>query len=748
MKDFKIPIWGVLILFAITTFVFFNTQISGEAYFWEDFAEYVYPVQSFAASESAEGNTPFWNPYTFVGMPFIADLQVGYFYPLNRLMDFFVENGKLPVGPLQLLIILHFLIAQISMYMLARQWKSGQGGAIVSAISYSFSGLMVMHVIHPMMIYHLAWFPLIIALLDKAFEHKKAQFAIYSGLLLGFSMLSGHPQMTLFEVFFLGLYSIFKLVRAFKDENSNRLISGLAFVLPFVIGVGIFAIQYLPSSELANLSQRKEMTYEKSAEGSLQLKQLTNTFLPNAFGKIVPDRNNQFPFYLSKDNQQLPYYYYWESGFYFGGIVFIMAMFYLIFNYKDPLNIFLLVMSIVGVLYALGDNFFLHRIFYNLPLFDSFRMPARMMLYFILAFSVFAGKAVDFASSLDFKKYKKYIYMIFGFGILFGLFTLIGGLASVLDTPQQAEKGLNTQGTILFLLSGIALLFMQFLANKKITPTLAGLLISLLVFGDLYLSMGEFNASKDNPEHKFLLDQATTKAFTPSNPNELFRVNSRMYNPSYMAFNRNMGMLNKIQLTEGYNPLILANVLPPIEGIDKVNNLYNVKYQIDIDRAKGQPTFIEKTDRFPRAWVVYNKTTIQSKDELERRMRADEFDYSKEVVLSEETTHQTGNGIKSEINFRSYSANEMNLEVDADANGFVVFSEIYYPAWKAEINGKETKVLNANYSFRALPIEKGKNTIKMYYDSDVYNSGRLISLITLLCSVIGLGAMYFFDKKA
>ncbi len=746
MKDFKIPIWGVAILFALTTFVFFNSQLGGKTYFWEDFAEYVYPVQSYAASETADGNTPFWNPYTFVGMPFIADLQVGYYYPLNRVMDFFVENGKLPIGPLQFLVILHFFIAQISMYILARQWKSGQGGSLISAISYSFSGLMVMHVIHPMMIYHLAWFPLIIALLDKAFETKKAQFAIISGLVLGFSMLSGHPQMTLFEVFFLGLYSVFKLITSMKADSNNNLSKILAFVLPFVIGVGIFTVQYLPSYELADLSQRKEMSYEKSSEGSLQMKQLTNTLLPNPFGKMSADRNNKFPFHLTKDSQQQPYYYYWETGFYFGGMVFLLGLFYLVFNYKDPKNIFLLAMALLGVFYALGDNFFVHGIFYNFPLFDSFRMPARMMLYFILAFSIFAGKAVDYAAELDFKKVKIIIYVVFGFGIAFGILTLLGGLPSMLGTPSQVENGVTSQGTTLFLTSAIALLFIHFLTKKKIAPTLAGLLISLIVFGDLYFASADFNASKENPERNYVIDNSLVDLFTPENANDLFRVNSRMYNPSFMAFNRNQGMIDRIQLTEGYNPLILANVLPPIEGRNKVNALYNVKYQIDIDKASGQPRFFENIDRFPRAWVVFKKTVV-GKDEIEKRMRNDEFDYKQEVVLTEDNGHQPGNGTSSKVDFKNYSANEMNLEVEADADGFVVFSEIYYPAWKAEVNGKETKVLNANYSFRALPIQKGKNTIKMYYSSDPQTTGKAISLITLALSMIGLVAVYYVQRK-
>jgi len=89
--DYKLGLILAAVIFIITTAVFFNSQLFGDKYFWEDFVEYVYPVQTFAAKESAQGKIPFWNPYIFNGMPFVADLQVGFFYPLHRLLNFAIE---------------------------------------------------------------------------------------------------------------------------------------------------------------------------------------------------------------------------------------------------------------------------------------------------------------------------------------------------------------------------------------------------------------------------------------------------------------------------------------------------------------------------------------------------------------------------------------------------------------------------------------------------------------------------------
>ena len=163
LNENKIP----LIIALLTTVIFFNSQLFGDFYFWEDFTEYVFPTQTFAARESQGFDIPFWNPYVFNGMPFFADLQAGFLYPLNRLLNLFVaSDGTLPVAAVQMIIILHFFISQINFYSLARSYRISQQGAMIGAVSYSFSLLMVCHVIHPMMLYHLTWFPLILNLFN------------------------------------------------------------------------------------------------------------------------------------------------------------------------------------------------------------------------------------------------------------------------------------------------------------------------------------------------------------------------------------------------------------------------------------------------------------------------------------------------------------------------------------------------------------------------------------------------------
>ena len=51
-----------------------------------DLLLYFYPLRDFAAQAVREGRLPLWNPYTFMGAPFLANSQAGFFYPLNLLL--------------------------------------------------------------------------------------------------------------------------------------------------------------------------------------------------------------------------------------------------------------------------------------------------------------------------------------------------------------------------------------------------------------------------------------------------------------------------------------------------------------------------------------------------------------------------------------------------------------------------------------------------------------------------------------
>lgn len=733
-----------LIIFILTTLIFFGEHIFGKSHMWEDFAEYVYPVQTYAARESAGGNLPHWNPYIFAGMPFLADIQVGFFYPLNRVLTLFVtKDGILPAKVLELTLILHFLIAQISMFFLMRHLGVSFWARVLSAISFSFSFLFVCHAIHPMIVIHLAWFPLIFMFYHKAINQVSIKYATIAGLLLGMIMLSGHPQMTLYISLFLGVFFLWNLIAdVIKSHFKNISVVKYLIVslLPFLIAGGIFQIQYLQSKELAELSRRQEMTFEQASEGSLEIPQIITAVIPKFFGYQDASGAPEVPFYLRRHNTEgkiitPEYYYYWETGFYFGIVALMLGLLGAISLFKtNRLIAFLSVFSIFAFLFALGNNGFIYYLFHQLPFFSQLRIPGRMMFATAFGFSIMAGFALDNLKNIKLKQ----LAIAVAIPTIVALLGTVGLLQAFLSVDEKYISQIQNYGAIALFISLISFLIIYITHKQKISLSIAAILLAIIAFSDLYIAGADFNRSQVDYSKQYQLPEQTIQAFRPKYPDDIFRVNSRIYNPPYMALKRNQGMVSSIELLEGYNPLVLERNVPPLSR-ENIHKLFNVKYEIAIDTLRGMPYFALRNDRMPRAWLV--GAAIEKKEDIVAEfMKSVELDYSKIAVVEKKLKYQLPTEIDTNFNgtakIKYYSPNKIIVETQANRASLLCLSEIYYPSWRAKIDGNETEIVRVNYCLRGISLPEGTHNIEIYYWADKFHKGFWITLGTLIFSII------------
>jgi|YNPMSStandDraft_2_1061718.scaffolds.fasta_scaffold00273_7 hypothetical protein len=749
VKETKpIPFWLVFFIFIATTFIFFYDQILMNSFFWEDFVEYVFPVQSYAAKAFSRGQIPFWNPYTFAGMPFLADIQVGFFYVFNRLLSLFTLTGNnLPVLALELIIILHFLIAQLNMYVLARYFKISSYGALISAISYSFSMFLVVHIIHPMIVYHLAWLPLVLYLFLRSFDEDKIYFSILSGLVLGMALLSGHPQTTLYVVTLLGIAGVFQLVFYLKGKFklTQILRAVILFFLPFLIAVGIFSVQYFPSKEMSKYAQRNEVSYEKATEGALQFKQIYTAIVPKLFGWVEGSKLENASFYL-RFKGELQTHFFWETVYYFGVTSAILGLFAALVGYSLRYVWLMIIFVVFGFLFSLGGGSPLFDLLFNLPYFGIFRNPARMMFFVVLGMSVLGGLGFDFLWKNALKKEALVKFLIPSF-IAFVLAVLAssGWFADTFNAPLVANDVIKDSGSFALVLILIVVTLGILLNRAVLPPAVAGAIISILCFIDLYLVGAEFNRNPNNPEKAYELKPELKAMLTPKPPNEIFRVSSRLYEPiRFMAMQRNQGLIDGIMLIDGYNPLILERVLPPLNSTAQVNDLYNVRYEVKVDLEKGTWGFFERSSYLPRAWFVDSSIVVSEKN-IHDFMRKNQFDYRKTVVLEKQP-----NFVKNNIDTLNqnsvaclyYSENYFKYLVKISNSALLVFSEIWYPEWKAYVDGMPFEIFRANYCFRAIEVPKGEHIVEMKFVSDSFLVGSYISIFTIVLSLVGLVVFY------
>jgi len=235
-----------------------------------------YSSQKYFADHVRAGEMPFWTPYIFSGFPFLADPQVGAWYPPN--WPFFLI-GVTPRG-IQFQLLLHAVLACLGAFLFLQRFVPNRAAAMVGALAYGLSGFFAEHSSHVGMFCTAAGLPWLLLCFDRALERAPVRNTIFAGLAGGTMILAGHFQVALYSFAALGLFAIAKLIE--RPKSAARVLSILAGAA--AISLLLSMIQTLPGLELAANSVRSGTNYVTSHERVLQPSALLNFFWPNATG--------------------------------------------------------------------------------------------------------------------------------------------------------------------------------------------------------------------------------------------------------------------------------------------------------------------------------------------------------------------------------------------------------------------------------------------------------------------------------
>jgi hypothetical protein len=95
------------------------------------------------------------------------------------------------------------------------------------------------------------------------------------------------------------------------------------------------------------------------------------------------------------------------------------------------------------------------------------------------------------------------------------------------------------------------------------------------------------------------------------------------------------------------------------------------------------------------------------------------------------------------VSVTSFRPNRIRLSTSLARPGFVVVSEVYYPGWRAWVDGQPVPVLAGDYILRAIPVPAGRHEVVLRFRSTPFLLGLAVSAGTLL-----LGAGLVFLKRS
>ena len=143
--------------------------------------------------------------------------------------------------------------------------------------------------------------------------------------------------------------------------------------------------------------------------------------------------------------------------------------------------------------------------------------------------------------------------------------------------------------------------------------------------------------------------------------------------------------------------------------------------------------------------------TAQSFLKLVKIKNTNDFDPRNEAVVLNSEFSKVGKlqfSGEGSIQMTSYAPNKIRYVSNSNSEQFAVFSEVYYPeGWKATIDGKEVAIVKADYLLRGLKLEKGKHVIEFTFDLPKYHTAGLLSSISSLIIILGIGFGFYSDYK-
>ena len=360
---------GPLILLAMTLICYWTPMTSRDTSILWDAADYFQVIQNYLSQELHAGRLPLWSPYPWSGYPFLADPQVGAWYPLN--WPFFLMG----VSP-HLLVVehwLHSLLACLGAYFLAFRLVRHRQAALLAGLCYGLSGFFVGHSSHTPMLQGAAWMPWLLLLLDLALESHPLRYTILGGLAGGVLILAGHFQTILYSFLALGLFAV---ARVAIEPLRWAQILGMALAIP-VIGTLISAIGTGPGLELTLNSIRSGLTAASRTEGFIPVASLSTLVAPDFYG--VFSGNYHGPVDITQ------YYFY-------AGILLVPLA---IFGLRDRRpRIVGLLLIIPTIWYAMGRSAGLYLLIAQLPGFSSIRAPVNIWFVPSLGLALLAASGL------------------------------------------------------------------------------------------------------------------------------------------------------------------------------------------------------------------------------------------------------------------------------------------------------------------------------------------------------------------
>lgn len=792
----------MIILLALLLLFFNQMMFSGKTMLPADKVTSI-SYEPFVEQSFKNGEYPLWYPYIFSGMPSFASLTRA---PLVDILSWSIKgilyliSVIFPLPAFTLIFINYFLLGFFTYLLLIRLTKI-RAVALFAAVALTFQPAIIAFSAfgHNTKLSTALLIPLIFLLVEEVLEKRRMFHFSLLALAVGLQMLKAHTQMSYYTFMFIGLFAIYWTVDAIRKKQPVAGVFKSLGVLAaaLIIGIAMSSWLYLSVQEYARYSIRGGggLDYNYASSWSFSPLETLTFFVPSFVGFGGRTYWGHMPF------TSFPMYM-GIIPLFFAGLALVIR--------RDRTVWFLGLTAILALLISFGKEFSLlyDLLFRYLPYFNKFRVPS--MILILVQFSVVVLAALGLHSlwqlsgqsiSMEIKKrIKLYLYVFSGIAGLIFLYLLvakssvIGHIAAsgkVADPQLQKQSYRIAMNDAVLMIVFLAITIVLLLAwlNQKIKAS--SFVYAVIAVTVLNLWLTDFKiidpkpkASKENffrsdDVVKFLQSDSTQYRILPAFDNRPANWYAYHFIQSATGYHAAKLKIYQDMLEEtGFPRSFLLKYLKPVTQngrqtmafrspaeIDarqwrfhqNVLRMLNVKYIVTpyaFSDSSYKPVFRGSKNIFqhlavlPRAFFVEDVKKVSSKEAVFASLQSADFDPARQALIYKDPPFRVSAASGNRATLTSWENRHLKFDLSAQSNGFLVISEIFYPAgWHAKMDGEEVEIYQTNHILRGVFVPAGQHVLTLTFHPRRFYIGFWITAVLFFSCLAMVAIAYRKGKK-
>jgi hypothetical protein len=662
------------------------------------------------------GHFPLWDPNSCAGQPLIGQVQPGTLNPLNWILfSMPLKDGFIQVPALQWYWVAIQFLGALFGYLLCRDLRLSRSASVLAGCAFGLGGF-VGAIGWPQKMMSGILLPLILMFFLRVLrDEKPLANAAASGALLGASFLSGHHTLPVFFTVAMGGLWIYHFVSVGRGGVRKTIPPAAAFFACFAL---IAAAQVLPAYELGKLSLRWV-----GASHPLEWNE-----------KVEYGVHDQYSVYPTALLSIVIHGFEQGSVVFIGLVVVTMGLLGAAARWRERTVRVLAAVGLGGLLFSLGARSLFHGVLYAVvPSLDKARTPNVAAAIFHLAIIVLAAYGVDAYRPSQTKPSVRRIAI----RLLCGLALFLYGCLLVLITvrPQHGEeyKFLAMSALISILLAGI----LQAWSGAQVSHRVGGVLLILLLLFELNLVSNYGHQPFEKAAGlKNLYQDRDIADFLKGRPGPL-RVDVDDQEISY-----GFGDWFGISQVRGSEPSAITHFNEaanhPRSRSLLAANYYVGRQANQPDRVvlfegqRGLKVFTNPSG-MPRVRLVHSAIAFPNGPQVAVAIEDGNTDLHNTVVLQGEAP-ALDNCTAGSVQLERYRATSVTLRSDSPCRAMAVLADVWFPGWKAYVDGKPAKIWKAYNVVRGVVVDAGRHEVRMVYrPASVFIGAALAGLGIILC---------------